>query len=78
VLLPFLAAYGNTQMRVTVTHRATALYATLPGGGDNQKLETMRAIGGLPALPRLAIEPARITGDLDAAIAAPSTAWSAH
>jgi len=39
-----------------VTHRATALYATLPGGGDNQKLETMRAIGGLPALPRLAIE----------------------
>jgi hypothetical protein len=56
VLLPLLAAYGAAEGTGTLAARAAGLYASLPGGGDNQLLARMLAITGLPALPRLAVD----------------------
>jgi hypothetical protein len=56
VLLPLLAAYGRYTSNDHLVMSATGLYATLPGGGNNSKLDRMTHIAGLAAAPHKAIE----------------------
>lgn len=56
VLLPLLAGYGHAHEQPRLAARALEIYGTLPGGGENQLLERMVKITGLPATPRPAVE----------------------